>query len=165
MRILFLSVIFTLIAGCDVQTYDDCILKHMKDVKDQTAAILIRQSCLEKYPNTSSAQKQTTEKKCVMRQLSQSEVSKVKVNIVSATDSILLFEVYNGTENTVLHKLKIAISGSNQSSPNVYQEELGLLRGGIKPLTVDKLYLRVSEGTSAKTSIGYLVLEIQGCDQ
>ena len=166
MKILFLTMIFALIAGCDIQSYDDCILKHMKDVKDQTAAILIRQSCLEKYPNTSSAQKQTTEKKCSMRELNQNEVSKVKINTDRSVDNILLLKVYNGNDNLILHKLKIAISHSNQSAPIVYQQSLEKYGGyGIQPQTVRDVYLRVSERLDVKANIGYLVVGIEGCDQ
>lgn len=159
MRILFLSVALVLITGCDVQNYDDCILKHMKDVKDQTAAILIRQSCLEKYPNTSAAQKNSTQKKCLSRELNSSEIQKVQV-VHKGGNRHLMFSVYNGNEQLILNGLRIEVFSPNYPAPQVYQHTLGLLSNGIHPLTSEDELVSVAEYPTGKWS--WRVLAIQG---
>lgn len=37
-----------LLVGCG-QTYEDCILKHMKEAQTQNAAMLIRKACEDKH--------------------------------------------------------------------------------------------------------------------
>jgi len=150
MRIVILFVVIIL-SGCGPKDYDDCILKNMKDAKDETAAKMIANSCFEKYYKSEPV------KKCQSRELLPSEISKVQVRGGPGYKTIFSLSIYNGNENVTLQEITIAITGSNYQSPQVYKTDT----------FVDALSansdVSVHTAYNPTGKVGFQILSIKGC--
>ncbi len=160
-KLVFAATIIFLV-GCEPMDYDDCILKNMKDAKDETAARLIMQSCLDKYD------KPPLKEKCALRELT--EFEKLKVQIVNkgglqgSSRPYLEFAMYNGNDRLRLKELKIMVTASNFPAPQVYLDRhLSILSDGVGPLKGEKVLVSVADLPTSKWS--YEILSIQGCDE
>lgn len=113
------------------KNYDECILENMKGTTDQTATVLIMQSCKNKFPE------QSTGKPCTTRTLSEYELMSLQftagtVREVSTVGPYVTIDIYNGNKFISITELSIEISGKNLKSPQEYNLYLS---SSIEPLS------------------------------
>jgi len=152
--ILFSSCIF--LSSCGPKDYDDCILKNLKDAKDEVAARLIQNACYSKF------HEETPTKECKKRDLSEVEKSRVQVfytGTSTGSNPYLKFSIYNGNESITLKNWKLEISAQNFPAPQYYSDSIGI--HGISPNSGGDDLFPVTVFPSGEWN--YKVISIQGC--
>jgi len=86
------------------ETYEDCILKNMKDAKNDNAVREIRQACRLKIEERNWAEEKS--KKCESRLLTADERKLVSGNAVVETYGWLKVKIYNGNKNITINGVK-----------------------------------------------------------
>lgn len=97
------------------KNFDECVLENMKGVTSDTAATTIYAACDSKFSEKS-------EKKCSMRLLTSSELSKItsKGSFTNIGSPYFSASFYNGNANVSIDAATIAISATNIKPPQEY---------------------------------------------
>lgn len=113
-RYKFLNLIFFIILSASdssyawnpfkTETYEDCILKNMKDAKNDNAVREIRQACRIKIEELKWAEEKS--KKCESRLLTAEERKLLTGSAVVETYGFLKIRIYNGNKNITINGVK-----------------------------------------------------------
>ena len=104
-RALSAALCVVALVGCErVDTFDDCVLKHMEGVTSDDAAQMIYESCREKFPE---------EKKVIggERYLTPQELGKLTGRAGLSFGNRYSGSIYNGNESIVLSSVTIGVTG------------------------------------------------------
>ena len=119
---LLVSVLFVsmLLSACEPKNYDDCILKNMKDIKNESAAKIVSDACFNKHYKLSDIEK------CKTRELTSAELSKVQIKGRPSpySNNVFQLNIYNGNEKLMLNEITISLNGDNFSNPQIYKESI-----------------------------------------
>ena len=154
MRRTLLVVSMVFLSGCGPSDYDECILENMKGINDKTAAGLVMQSCMAKFPTEG-----VSVEKCPLRSMTKDELSLLEVNGRTGYRSDLLeFSVYNHNKVAELHELTVSLVAQNYKFPQEYT-----VSTFVRPRSADNsIGISVAE---TPISMGFAVVEGKTCSR
>lgn len=97
------------------RNYDDCILKNMKGVTSNDAALQIQVACMSKFP-------QEGNKRCKLREMTTTESSKVTGNasITRVTGPYFSGSFYNANDTATVEAITVIFTADNIKPPQEY---------------------------------------------
>ena len=150
--LLIMSLVF--LSGCGPRDYDECILENMKGINDKTAAGLVMQSCMAKFPTEG-----VSVEKCPLRSMTKDELSLLEVNGREGyTANYVVFSVYNHNKVAELHELTVSLVAQNYKLPQEYT-----VSTFVRPKSAnDSIGISVAE---TPISWGFAVVEGKTCSR
>ena len=115
--IIIISTTVSLLTGCDnnPKSYDDCILQNMHEVKSDKGAILVMQSCAEKFPKGSEIINVKT------RELTSEELSMLDGRAGLSYGNHYSGTMYNGNNNLAVTELRINVQTTISGEQNTLE--------------------------------------------
>ncbi len=97
------------------RSFDDCILKNMKGVTSDDAALQIRVACMNKFPQEGS-------KKCKLREMTTIESSKVTgtASITRGIGPYFSGSFYNANDTATVEAITVIFTADNIKPPQEY---------------------------------------------
>lgn len=136
-----------------VKDYDECILDSMKGVTSDKAALLIKKSCREKFPEPTVDSKSE-----VLPILAQTKIT----GRASVADSgYFEADLYNGTEDWSVSIVKIAVVDKDTNKTRSYKAYTGYMghKYPIKPLSTGSISFRLLDNPK---NMSWSIIEVSG---
>lgn len=136
----FVLLTFLILAGCDQlsepRTFDDCILKNMKGVTSDHAAVLINRSCREKFPQGSTEREKS-------RTLTSLEIGNLTGRAGLSYGNHYSGSMYNGNRDITVTSVTIRVSGKLRESDTSRDYTVDVT---IPPLSTQTFRFNIVEG-------------------
>ncbi len=103
------------------KSFDDCILKNMKGVTSDDAAVQIRVACMNKFPQGDS-------RKCKLREMTSAESAKVTgtASVHRLGQPYFSGSFYNGNDAVAVEAITVIFTADNIKPPQEYDLFLDL---------------------------------------
>ncbi len=129
-------------------SYEECVLKNMKGVTSDKAAIFINISCREKFPvkeNPDEFEKMFGES-LAQRNLNPEEVSKLSISVVdyNSYETSYKCNVYNGNTSITVSLVIVDIPGSSSTKKYAVPVQ-------VKPQSASSVWIKTMPGESKGT--------------